>query len=62
MFHRLLRLLAANKLGKCNADINNEEFIDRVADSFNRNLRFDARHLKMAYTVRDPVPSGIFIM
>ena len=46
-------------MGKCLKDCKNEDFVDSIAHKFNNTLKFDPRQLKMAYTVRDPVPHGI---
>ena len=54
--------LAAHQMGKCVKESIDADFIDGIAETFNNTLKFDQRLLKMAYTVRDPVPHGTYFM
>ena len=52
--------LAAHQMGKCVKESKDADFIDEITETFNNTLKFDPRLLKMAYTVRDPVPHGTY--
>ena len=53
---------AAHQMGKCVKESKDEDFINDIAETFNNTLKFDPRLLKMAYTVRDPVPHGTYFL
>ena len=50
--------LTASSLGRWGVDTTDPTLMQRIADEFNRSLRFSPTDTRMAFTVRDPVGAG----
>lgn len=50
----------ANRLGGLSYDTTDQNFIQKVGESFNRSLTFDPSQPSMGFSVRDPLINGVF--
>ena len=55
---QLLFILPANRLGGLSYDTTDQNFIQKVGESFNRSLTFDPSQPSMGFSVRDPLING----